>query len=61
MSKSEKREIVNITRYISAGMVDTAARAASALYRAASNRSAYAILCFAISNNLETNPNWITK
>jgi hypothetical protein len=43
MTKSEQKELKTIERYLAAGMLDTAARGASALLRAASPRSAKAI------------------
>ncbi len=60
MTKSETREIANITKYALAGMDDTAARAASALYRAARTaRSQEEIMQFAIAYKLVSNPEWI--
>jgi len=44
VTKSETREIENVKRYITAGMPDTAARALSALVRAARNRKSSAEL-----------------
>lgn len=44
MSKSETRELANVERYMAAGMPDTAARALSALVRAARTRKSSAEL-----------------
>mgnify|MGYP000867176491 CR=1 FL=1 len=59
MTKSELKEIKIIERYLAAGLVDTAARGASALFRAASPRSAKAILEWAKANGLATHPEFI--
>jgi len=57
MNKSETRECVNIVRYVNAGMIDTAARAAGALYRAArTKKSQDAIIAFAMAYKLVSNP-----
>ena len=39
MTKSETRELINIERYMAAGMRDTAARSLSALIRATRSRA----------------------
>ena len=44
VTKSETREIENVKRYMAAGMPDTAARALSALVRAARTRKSSAEL-----------------
>ena len=60
MTKSETRECLNIVRYIGAGMIDTAARAASALYRSARTvKSQNAILAFAMTHQLVSRADWI--
>ena len=59
MTKSEQKEIKSIERYISAGMLDTAARGASALLRAASPRSAKAIREWAEARGLTRHPEFI--
>ena len=60
MTKSETRELSNIERYIRAGMTDTAARAASALYRSARTvKSQNAILAFSMAYSLVSNSQWI--
>lgn len=60
MTKSENREIINVVRYINAGMTDTAARALSALYRAArTTKSQNEILALGIAYKLVSLPNWI--
>jgi len=59
MTKSELKEIKSIERYMAAGLVDTAARGASALLRAASPRSAKAIREWAKANGLATHPEFI--
>ena len=56
MTKSETREIKIIERYLAAGMLDTAARGASALLRAAFPRSAKAIREWAEARGLATHP-----
>ena len=59
-TQSETRELINAVRYINAGMVDTAARAVSALYRAArSTKSQNDILAFGMAYNLVSLPEWI--
>ena len=48
MKKSEQREVNNIRRYVMLGMDDTAARALSALIRAArTNKSRDALMVYA--------------
>ncbi len=59
MTKSETREIKIIERYLAAGMLDTAARGASALLRAASPRSAKAIREWAKAHGLDKHPEFI--
>lgn len=60
MTKSENREIINVVRYINAGMTDTAARALSALYRAArTTKSQNEILAFGMAYKLVSLPEWI--
>ena len=58
MTKSETREIRGLERYLAAGMLDTAARGASALLRA-SPRSAKAILEWAKARGLTRHPEFI--
>jgi hypothetical protein len=53
VTKSETREIENVKRYMAAGMPDTAARALSALVRAARNRKSSAeLMQYAVDLNL---------
>ena len=59
MTKSETREIRVLERYLAAGMLDTAARGASALFRAASPRSAKAIRDWAEARGLTRHPEFI--
>ena len=59
MTKSETREIKSIERYLAAGLVDTAARGASALLRAASPRNAKAIREWAKAHGLDKPPEFI--
>ena len=59
MTKSETREIRVLERYMAAGMLDTAARGASALLRAASPRSAKAIREWADARGLTRHPEFI--
>ena len=59
MTKSETREIKIIERYLSTGLVDTAARGASALLRAASPRSAREIREWAEARGLDKHPEFI--
>ena len=59
MTKSELKEIKTIERYMAAGMLDTAARGASALLRAASPRSAKAIREWADARGLTRHPEFI--
>ena len=59
MTKSELKEIKSIERYLAAGMLDTAARGASALFRAASPRSAKAIREWADARGLTRHPEFI--
>ena len=59
MTKSETRELKTIERYLAAGLVDTAARGASALLRAASPRSAREIREWVKAHGLATHPEFI--
>ena len=59
MTKSELKEIKSIERYMAAGLVDTAARGASALLRAASPRSAREIREWADARGLTRHPEFI--
>ena len=59
MTKSETREIKTIERYLAAGMLDIAARGASALLRAASPRSAREIREWAEARGLTRQPEFI--
>ena len=59
MTKSEQKEIKSIERYMAAGLVDTAARGASALLRAASPRSSKEIREWAKANGLDKRPEFI--
>ena len=59
MTKSELKEIKTIERYLAAGMVDAAARGASALLRAASPRSAREIREWAEARGLTRHPEFI--
>ena len=59
MTKSETRELRVLERYLAAGMLDTAARGASALFRAASPRSAREIREWAKANGLDKHPEFI--
>ena len=59
MTKSEQKELKTIERYLAAGMLDTAARGASALLRAASPRSAREIREWADARGLATHPEFI--
>ena len=59
MTKSELKEIKSIERYMSAGMLDTAARGAAALLRAASPRSAREIREWAEARGLTRHPEFI--
>ena len=59
MTKSETRELKTIERYMAAGMLETAARGASALLRAASPRSAKAIREWADARGLTRHPEFI--
>ena len=59
MTKSEQKELKTIERYLAAGMLDTAARGASALLRAASPRSAKAIREWAKAHGLDKHPEFI--
>ena len=57
MTKSEQRELSSLAKYIAAGMIDTAARAASALYRSArTTKSQDEILAFSMAYKLVSNP-----
>jgi hypothetical protein len=59
MTKSENREIKTIEAYQAAGMQDTAARAMSALIRAASSRSRPDLMIYAHALNLTAHPEFI--
>ena len=59
MTKSELKEIKILERYLAAGMVDAAARGASALFRAASPRSAREIREWADARGLTRHPEFI--
>ena len=59
MTKSETREIRVLERYMAAGLVDAAARGASALFRAASPRSAREIREWAEARGLTRHPEFI--
>lgn len=59
MTKSEQKELQNIQRYMAAGLVDTAARAASALLRAASTRSSKEIREWAKAHGLDKHQEFI--
>ena len=59
MTKAENREIKNIMNYHAAGMTDTAARALSALIRAASTRSRPDLMVYAHALNLTGHPEFI--
>lgn len=58
-TKSETRELINAVRYINAGMIDTAARAVSALYRSArTTRSQDYIPAFGMAYGLVSHAEW---
>jgi len=59
MTKSEQKELKTIERYLAAGMLDTAARGASALFRAASPRSSKEIREWAKAHGLDKHPEFI--
>ena len=59
MTKSELKEIKTIERYLAAGMLDTAARGASALLRAASPRSSKEIREWVEARGLTRHPEFI--
>ena len=60
MTKSETRDCLNIVRYIGAGMIDTAARAASALYRSARTvKSQNEVMSFALAYSLVSRPEFV--
>ena len=59
MTKSEQKEIKSIERYLAAGMLDTAARSAAALFRAASPKSAREIREWAEARGLTRHPEFI--
>ena len=59
MTKAENREIKNIMNYHAAGMTDTAARALSALIRAASSRSRPDLMIYAHALKLANHPEFI--
>lgn len=60
MNKSETRELAKIELYINANMRDTAARALSALHRAArTNKSKEAILTAAQGYGVTSHPDFI--
>lgn len=56
MTKHETRELSNVAKYAAVGMIDTAARAASALYRSArTTKSQNEIMAFAVAYGLVSN------
>ena len=59
MTKSELKELKILERYLAAGMLDTAARSAATLLRAASPRSAKAIREWADARGLTRHPEFI--
>lgn len=59
MTKAETRELQQVQAYIAAGMTDTAARALSALIRAASSRSRPDLMVYAHALNLTGHPDFI--
>jgi len=59
MTKSEQKELKTIERYLAAGMLDTAARGASSLFRAASPRSSKEIREWAKAHGLDKHPEFI--
>jgi hypothetical protein len=59
MTKHENQQIKTIETYLQAGMTDTAARAMSALIRAASSRSRPDLMIFAHALKLNTHPDFI--
>lgn len=60
MTKSENREIKNVELYLAHGMTDTAARALSALIRAArTNKSAAALRELAAAMGVTGHPEFI--
>ena len=60
MNKSEARELVNVKRYIDAGMKDTAARSLSALIRSTMGRTtAQELHRFAVEHDLQAQPEFI--
>ena len=59
MTKSESRQIQNIMNFHAAGMTDTAARALSALIRAASTKSRPDLMVYAHALKLTAHPEFI--
>ena len=59
MTKSELKELKILERYLAAGMLDTAARGAAALLRAASPRSSKEIREWAEARGLTRHPEFI--
>ena len=60
MTKTETREIATIEKYLAAGMTDTAARALSALIRAARTKGSKAdLMLYAGAWNLTGHPEFI--
>lgn len=60
MTKSENREIKNVELYVAHGMTDTAARALSALIRAArTNHSRANLMIYAHNFKLTNHPDFI--
>jgi hypothetical protein len=60
MTKHETRELANVELYISAGMHDTAARALSALVRAARTfKSSHELMQHAVRLNLLHRPEFV--
>ena len=60
MTKSEQRECVSIANYVSAGMRDTAARAAGTLYRSArTTKSQNEIMAYAMAYKLVSMPEFM--
>lgn len=57
MNKSQAKQLDNVKLYIAHGMRDTAARALSAMIRAAMVRkTAHALYAFAVEQGLHTEP-----
>ena len=60
MTKSENREIKNVELYLAHGMTDTAARALSALIRAARTSTSRAnLMVYAQAFKLTNNPEFV--